>query len=157
MVYGCSLEHDSNKELYVRHSRVTSFSECIRFTGSKYVQSEIGNAYLECKDFLRNNRLVLFTGTPCQIAGLKSFLGKDYDNLFCLDIICHGVPSPKLWKRYKKYQEFQINSKIIEVHFRSKVTGWKNFSMQLLFENGISYVKTFSKDFSFFFIFTKLE
>jgi len=70
------------------------------FRGSKYVQSRIGDTYLKAKDFLLAGRKVLFSGTPCQIAGLKAFLQKDYDNLLTVDLICHGVPSPLVWKRY---------------------------------------------------------
>lgn len=142
VVFGCSLDKDLN----VHHCWTDSLEDLGMLQESKYVQSEVGNAYLECKEFLLKNRLVLFTGTPCQIAGLKSFLGKDYDNLFCIDIICHGVPSPKLWEKYKKYQESRFASKIIESHFRSKDSGWKNYSMRLIFENGITYEKSFSKD-----------
>ena len=68
--------------------------------GSKYVQSRIGNTYNEAKDFLKQGRKVLFSGTPCQIAGLKKFLRKEYANLLTVDFICHGVPSPGVWRRY---------------------------------------------------------
>lgn len=72
------------------------------FRGSKYVQSSIGQSYKQVESFLRGGRLVLFSGTPCQIAGLKRFLRKDYENLTTVDFICHGVPSPKVWRMYLK-------------------------------------------------------
>jgi len=70
------------------------------FRGSKYVQSRIGDTYIKTKNFLLAGRKVLFSGTPCQIAGLKAYLQKDYDNLLTVDLVCHGVPSPLVWKRY---------------------------------------------------------
>jgi coenzyme F420-reducing hydrogenase beta subunit len=72
----------------------------VAFRGSKYVQSRIGDTYILTKKFLMSGRKVLFTGTPCQIAGLKAFLQKDYDNLLTVDLVCHGVPSPLVWKKY---------------------------------------------------------
>ena len=71
-----------------------------KLRGSKYVQSRIGSTYKEAESFLKQNRKVLYSGTPCQIAGLKKYLRKDYDNLFCVDVICHGSPSPGIWKSY---------------------------------------------------------
>ena len=78
-----------------------------KFRGSKYIQSKIENTFKEAKEFLNQGRKVLFTGTPCQIGGLKSYLQREYNNLFCIDIICHGVPSPKVWKKYISYREKQ--------------------------------------------------
>ena len=81
---------------------VHSYTECTdglaAFRGSKYVQSRIGETFSQAEKFLKQGREVLFTGTPCQIAGLRRFLGKEYDNLLAMDIVCHGVPSPGVWK-----------------------------------------------------------
>lgn len=82
------------------HSYADNKEDIRAFMGSKYVQSRIGNSYAYAKRFLREGRIVLFSGTPCQIAGLKAFLGKDYDNLITIEIMCHGVPSPGVWKDY---------------------------------------------------------
>jgi coenzyme F420-reducing hydrogenase beta subunit len=103
------------------------------FRGSKYVQSIIGNTYKQAKDFLDKKRYVLYSGTPCQIAGLKCFLQKNYDNLFTIDLICKGVPSPMVWKEYlmelatphSAREEWQKS--ILSFRFRDKIKGWHNF------------------------------
>lgn len=82
------------------HDYVETKEELAKFRGSKYVQSKIGDSYQKAKAFLKNNRKVLFSGTPCQIAGLKKCLRKDYDNLLAVDFICHGVPSPGVFRTY---------------------------------------------------------
>lgn len=101
------------------------------FRGSKYVQSRIGASYKEAEKFLREGRRVLFSGTPCQIAGLKRFLGRDYDGLLTVDVVCHGVPSPLVWR---KYLEEMISPEgtgetpvITDIAFRDKRAGWKKY------------------------------
>ena len=89
-----------NENWEVVHDYTETIEGLAAFRGSKYVQSRIGNTYLSAKDFLLAGRKVLFSGTPCQIAGLKAFLQDDYDNLLTVDLVCHGVPSPLVWKRY---------------------------------------------------------
>ena len=113
------------------------------FRGSKYVQSRMGDCYQKAKSFLLQGRQVMFTGTPCQIAGLKNFLRKDYDNLLTVDVVCHGVPSPKVWQIYlteivrengkNSVLPHRIDKKteIESIDFRSKSTGWKKFSFAL--------------------------
>lgn len=96
VVYGCS----SDAGLRFRHIRISDLEELVRLKGSKYVQSDISNTYRSVKKDLSTPLTVLFIGTPCQCAGLKSYLGKDYDNLYCVDLICHGVPSQKLLKQH---------------------------------------------------------
>ena len=96
VIFGAKFDADWN----VIHSYADTMEGVKAFMGSKYVQSRIGNTFSEAKDFLRAGRKVLFTGTSCQIAALKNFLQKDYDNLLTIDVICHGVPSPKVWQRY---------------------------------------------------------
>lgn len=142
VVFGVGFDEAFN----VVHSYVESNEELCRFRGSKYVQSRIGNTYKQVKYFLEQGREVLFTGTPCQIGGLKSFLGKDYDNLFCMDNICHGVPSPKVWRKYIDYREKKSGSKIKKIDFRLKNQGWKDYSVSFLFENNTEYCKKYSKD-----------
>lgn len=97
-----------------------------RFRGSKYVQASTGMSYGDARKFLETGKTVLFSGTPCQIAGLKSFLGREYDNLLSIDIICHGVPSPMAWAEYLKEHR-----NIDQVNFRDKSSGWKNYSVRI--------------------------
>ncbi|MEW9094149.1 MAG: Coenzyme F420 hydrogenase/dehydrogenase, beta subunit C-terminal domain [Clostridiaceae bacterium] len=141
-VFGASFD----KEFSVFHSYVETKEELEKFRGSKYVQSRIGSAYNETKEFLDQGRNVLFTGTPCQIGGLKSYLQKDYDNLFCMDIICHGVPSPKAWQKYISYQENNAGSSIRRIAFRCKNEGWKRYSISLSFNNDMEYLESHKKD-----------
>lgn len=116
--YVCGAIQTSDFDIY--HYITDSKEECKKFRGSKYVQSDTGNTFVKVKEYLENKKLVLYSGTPCQIAGLKSFLNKEYDNLITIDLICHGVPSNKLYKKYIKYLENKYNGKIIEYNFRSK-------------------------------------
>ena len=117
------------------------------FRGSKYVQSKIGKSFQQTEKFLKEGRKVMFTGTPCQIAGLKRFLRKDYSNLLAVDFVCHGIPSPKAWNTYlnetitkkgirkeKSTSYSSIRKKYIKsILFRSKLTGWKKYSFILKF------------------------
>lgn len=136
-----------NNNFEVIHSYVETKEELSKLRGSKYVQSRIGETYKRVKDFLNEERKVLFTGTPCQISGLKLFLGNTYDNLVCMDIVCHGVPSPSVLEKYIKYREKQANSKTKRIAFRRKYEGWKQFSVSFLFENNTEYRQTLHTDF----------
>ena len=102
------------------------------FMGSKYVQARMATAYTDAKRFLAEGRKVLFSGTPCQIAGLHHFLRKHYDNLLTVDIICHGTPSPKVWGMYLDEVVTAGRKAINDVQFRNKRNGWKafNFTME---------------------------
>lgn len=100
------------------------------FRGSKYVQARTDLSYCNCESFLESGRKVMFTGTPCQISGLKHFLKTDYDNLLCVDIVCHGVPSPLVWKEYLK----KINptkKKISSIEFRNKEVSWRYYHFKI--------------------------
>ena len=99
VVFGAA--YDS--KLNINHIKATTKEELSPIRSSKYVQSNIGNSYREAEKILKNGQYVLFTGTPCQIAGLKSYLMKDYEKLITADIICHGVPSQKLFHKYLDY------------------------------------------------------
>ena len=110
-----------------------------RFRGSKYLQAHVGDAYIIAEQFLKSGRKVLFSGTPCQIRGLKLFLRREYDSLLCVDIICHGVPSPGVFRRYlneeianvAKNKVIDIDSLCIDdIQFRDKRTGWKSYSLR---------------------------
>lgn len=139
VVFGAGFDKNFN----VEHSYVETIEELSKFRGSKYVQSNIGNAYKKAKEFLEQGRNVLFTGTPCQIDGLKLYLQKEYNTLICQDIICHGVPSPKAWREYKKF--ITKGKSIKNIYFRNKRLGWNNFSMRIEMENNI-YSKDLNED-----------
>jgi len=131
---------------HVCHSGAETKEALAVFRGSKYVQSEIGNTYKQAKELLDNGRQVLFSGTPCQIGGLIAYLGKHYDNLTCVDIICHGVPSPLVWQKYVHYREHMSGAKARRIAFRLKNEGWKLFSVSFSFENHTEYRKNLTKD-----------
>lgn len=118
------------------------------FMGSKYVQARIENAYKNTKLFLTKGRKVLFSGTPCQVAGLYKFLRKQYPNLLTVDFICHGTPSPKVWEMYLNIMTNGIRN-LHHAEFRSKVAGWKNFSVSLNYDIGdksVTYTSPMTKD-----------
>ncbi len=150
IVFGASFDEQFN----VYHTHIENKNELAKFRGSKYVQSSIGDTYKKAKEFLENDRHVLFTGTPCQIEGLKSFLRKEYDRLYTQDIICHGVPSPKVWVKYKEYRK-KIDREIPqEISFRNKDNGWKEYNVNFVYKdseyknnhNKDLYIKAFLQD-----------
>ncbi|WP_162096686.1 Coenzyme F420 hydrogenase/dehydrogenase, beta subunit C-terminal domain [Desulfotalea psychrophila] len=114
--------------------------------GSKYLQSTIGTAYQEARKYLKQGRQVLFSGTPCQIAGLYAFLRKEYDNLLTCDVVCHGVPSPKVFAAYRAELERQHGAKAQRIAFRRKNFGWKRFSVSLSFDNDTEYRRVLNED-----------
>ena len=101
-----------------------------KMRGSKYTQSSLEKVYPQVKQLLEEGRMVLFTGTPCQNAGLKSFLGKEYEKLYLCDIACHGVPSPQIWKEYLQMIS-EEKGKIQTVNFRDKTKGWHRASLRM--------------------------
>jgi len=121
MVFGASF--DSSWK--VVHKYIDKKEDLDTLRRSKYVQSDINITYKQAKQFLGENKLVLFTGTPCQIAGLKSYLQKDYENLISVDFICHGTPSPKVWEKFLK-ENFNLEQ-IKSINFRDKYIGWIGF------------------------------
>ena len=131
-VYGAAF---SSKEKKVKHILVDN-SNYEQICRSKYVQSDVEYTFEEVKEKLEKGVKVLYSGTPCQISGLKSFLRKDYDNLFTVDFKCHGVPSPKIFKEMLMYYEKKMNSRIINCTFREKLSGWRNQNIIIYFENG---------------------
>jgi len=108
------------------------------FRGAKYVQSRVGNAYKEAELFLKQGREVLFSGTPCQIAGLKRFLRKDYERLLTVDIVCHGVPSPLVWQSYLASLPVG-EERITSISMRDKKKGWKRYRMEIQAGNRFLY------------------
>lgn len=110
----------------VAHKRATTKQERDEFRGSKYVQSDMGDVFNQVKTDLKNGLRVLFSGTGCQVAGLSSFIGKKYrDNLYLVDIVCHGVPGPFIWRDYLNYLEKRKGGTVTSVNFRDKGKfGW---------------------------------
>ena len=121
VVYGAAYD----EQLTVNHIEVTNDVEREKLQSSKYVQSDPKDSYSKVKQRLAEGKTVLFTGTPCQIAGLYALLGGDPENLYTVDLICHGVPSPKFFKKYLEYQNKQTAGRVIYFNFRSKdKRGW---------------------------------
>lgn len=144
VIFGAKFDKNWN----VVHDYTDNINELDVFRRSKYVQSLIGDTFQKAEDFLKAGRLVLFTGTPCQIKGLKLFLRKDYKNLLTVDFVCHGVPSPAVWNMYLdayiKKTGIQ-RSNIKQINFRDKKYGWNNFSLTIA-TNEISTTETLSKN-----------
>ena len=132
IVYGAAF----NKQLEVEHKRIDTIYGLATLRGSKYVQSRIGDTLRQVKKDLTADTKVLFTGTPCQIGGLRSFLGREYENLYCLEVVCHGVPSPGIFSHYINSLEVKANAKVISFRFRDKVESWRHYSLSAQFDNG---------------------
>ena len=126
VVFGARFDDEWN----VVHAWTDTMEGIVAFRGSKYVQSSIGSSYKEAKNFLLQGRDVLFSGTPCQIAGLKSYLRKEYDNLLTVDVVCHGVPSPLVWRRYLNDMR-KVYPQITDISFRDKSFGWKKYCIRI--------------------------
>ena len=112
-----------NDDLSVSQISVDNLNDLQKLKGSKYVESYTGDSFKQVKSFLDTGRTVLYSGTPCQIAGLKSFLGTDYDNLLTVDLVCHGVPSRKLFAKWIEWLEIKTKGKIVYIGFRDKDAG----------------------------------
>ena len=129
VVFGAVMSPDNRKVVFACASNC---NELLPIQGSKYIQAEIGDTYLKIKDYLSEGKKVLFTGTTCQVAGLRSYLKKDYDNLICADVICHGVPSPLMWEKYCDYLKDKYHCDITQVFFRSKKYSWSEFGIKMI-------------------------
>lgn len=133
IVFGATFDKNWN----VEHNHISDRADLAKFRGSKYVQSSINGQFAQAEKFLNQGKKVLFSGTPCQIAGLKQYLRKDYPLLFTVDFICHGVPSPAVWQSYlnELLSRYNIDrSSIKKINFRDKKSGWKKFSFSLSYE-----------------------
>lgn len=127
------------------------------YRGSKYLQARVENTFKQCEDFLKSGKQVIFSGSPCQISGLKHFLKKEYDNLLTVDFVCHGVPSPKVWRMYlderkkewaSKYKKNTDDLEIKRIFFRDKTKSWHRFHLAFDFvfkSDGIDSLGTDSK------------
>lgn len=138
VVFGACFSEDWS----VVHTYTETRQGLKQFRGSKYVQSRLGNTYREVRDFLAAGRLVLFSGTPCQVAGLNHFLRKKYENLYTVDFVCHSIPSPLVWKMYLESK--RGNTSFKHITFRDKSSGWRNYGLKI--ESDRDTVEQGSKD-----------
>lgn len=141
VVYGAIFDREWN----VVHSRIDNLDDIVKFQGSKYVQSKLGETFKQIKIDLNSGKKVLFSGTPCQVAGLLSYLRKKYENLTTVDFVCHGVPNPKIWNDYLMenvsavWQDAKVPfsssqnhmSLIKDIRFRDKSKGWQKYRFVL--------------------------
>lgn len=129
-----------NNDIVAVHSKAENIEQLEKMYSSKYVQSNTLDTFKQAKTDLENNKKVLLSGTPCQIAGLKSYLKKDYENLFTIDLICHGTPSPLILEKYKQeILKNKADEKIININFRSKKRGWGSFYTLIINTNKKEY------------------
>ncbi len=149
VVFGAAFD----KNFQVKHIAVDDASDLCYLRGSKYVQSDIGTCFEQVKSFLCAGRTVLFSGTPCQIDGLYFYLSEEYENLYTVDILCHGVPSPEVFNKYIKNESENKGREITAFDFRSKKVGWVNYSTNIIFgdeEKNVyksSYMQGFLKNY----------
>lgn len=136
VVFGCAMERIDDG-FDVKHIYIEDEKDLYKLQGSKYVQSRIGNTIKEAKEFLDQGRFVLYSGTPCQIAGLKAYLKQDYENLLTVDLSCTGTPSLEIFNSFIKFLEKKFGQKIIKFEFRNKEhMGWSCGNALISFENG---------------------
>ena len=130
IIFGASF----NEKMEVEHLGISKTEDLFKLKGTKYVQSRVGTSYKYVQEALLKGKKVLFSGTPCQVAGLKAFLGEEYDNLLSIDLICHGVPSPAVWKRYLSecFGEDNVNA----MQFRNKREGISNVTLDYMLKSG---------------------
>lgn len=129
IVFGAT--YDEKFQVY--HTYVENVKGLRKFRNSKYVQSKLGDTFKQVKNFLKENRWVCFSGTPCQIEGLSKFLGKSYEKLILVDVVCHGVPSPLVWNKYLEYQGVESKN-MNNIRFRDKFYGYKYSTMSMFHE-----------------------
>ena len=136
---GCGVGVTFGDDFLPKHIITDSYEKAKEFRNSKYAQSDLSDVFSHIRKLLMDEKLLLFVGTPCQVAGLKSFLGKDYDNLITVDLVCRSIPSPKLWRKYLDWQECRYRSKVKKVFCRKKTYGYHSGALEIEFENGKRY------------------
>ena len=142
--YVCGAVFDD--KFHVKHILSNAKEDILRMMGSKYAQSDVGRCYREIKDVLEKGCKVLFSGCPCQVAGLRTFLGKEYPNLLLVELICHGIPSDHMLQTYIHMQEKKYGAKLKRMEFRNKANGWHSSSVIMGFENQRVYSKPITGD-----------
>jgi coenzyme F420-reducing hydrogenase beta subunit len=138
VVFGVILEDNCRRAVY---AKATNDEELSALLGSKYMQAEVGYIYRAVRAELQSGKDVLFAGVPCQIAALKKYLNRDYENLFTIGLICHGVPSPLLWNKYHNHLQSKRKrfKYIAKTNFRSKKYGWYNYGLHIVWNDGVSF------------------
>ena len=142
--YVCGAVFDD--EFHVKHILSDAKEDILRMMGSKYAQSDVGYCYREVKDMLEKGCKVLFSGCPCQVAGLRTFLGKEYPNLVLVELICHGIPSDHMLQTYIGMQERKYGARLTRMEFRNKKKGWHNSSVRMEFGHHRTYSKPIAAD-----------
>lgn len=143
IVVGAQYDIDFN----ISHVIIKDFDEISKLRQSKYAQSNLGDVFIQIKKLLERNEKVLFCGTPCQSAGLQSYLGKEYSTLYCCDFICRGVISPKVYKKFLKDISQEYVAELSGVHFKNKDFGWNQFSTKLIYSDGNNYQEDRNNDY----------
>lgn len=144
VIFGAAYGEDFS----VEHRMITRLEDLSALRGTKYAQSRLGESYRQVRSCLETGQYVLFSGTPCQVGGLLTFLGKRYDRLILVDLICHGVPSPKVWQHYIRYRG-RVDAEgeaPVRINLRSKETGWPGYSIRFDYPGEKSYSSPNSKD-----------
>lgn len=146
VIYGATYD----EKFRVIHKCVERYEDLDSLRGAKYSQSDLGNCFTDIRKRLERGQIVLFSGTPCQVSGLKSFLRKCYDNLICIDFVCHGVPSPMVWEKYVTYRANLDSQGLMpqQINLRSKESGWSkySYSVDFVYERGKRYFSKNSED-----------
>lgn len=144
VVFGAVFESSEN---IIVHTKAETNDDIAAMRGSKYVESKLGFCYREVKNILQEGRYVLFSGTPCQIKGLRNYLGKEYKTLILVDLVCHGVPSPLVFASYLDYlKRLKEKTDIDSIHFRNKEPTWEYWSIKSCFSDGTYYVNDMYSD-----------
>lgn len=152
IVYGAALLND-NGDLSVRHIRAETIDEVNKCRGAKYIQSKTDGIYQKVKEDIEKGRKVLFTGTPCQVSALKNYLGRDYDNLLTIDIVCHGVPSQEMFDGFLQEYKKRNGKGVLYLDFRSKIHGWICEHVAVTEEDrNVRYYYTYTLSYLYFFL-----
>ena len=151
---GCVFAVRYTKELETEHYEITSINDLLPSLGAKYVPSKLSGIFPVVRKRLLENKKVLFVGLPCQCAGLKAFLHRDYENLVLIDTVCHGVPSKKVWRKY--LNELNDERQVETINMRDKTLGWSNYNYdwkistnskeQIIPQSKVPYMKGFVND-----------
>jgi coenzyme F420-reducing hydrogenase beta subunit len=139
IVYGAAYKETENGRIKVVHKRADKIEKAMEFCGSKYVQSDMKDIYIQIEKDLIEGKKVLFSGLPCQVEALRTFLKKEYEKLTLIDLVCFGIGSPGIFADY--LDEYYSEKKILNIEFKNKVTGWKNWKVKIELENNGSKEK----------------